>query len=250
MVVSERGHGTQKSLSVTGITRGDVRSNRVVKKSFVSRPGEYHHKCYAALSVVRSAHDSHSECRSSAGAGGGGGSHGGVAGGSGLGWSGRSGFTHGYYPRYRPFRNYGWGLSSWYYPYWDEGEPLESYPEAESSVTSPPVAVPSVVIVESHDYRPPAAAPEGPKLIEVPETKGPATTTKPQPPTLFVFANGARLEARRYMLTADSLCVEIGRQQRRISLGKIDVDATIAANRERGIDLKFPTDRNEIFLGF
>lgn len=52
------------------------------------------------------------------------------------------------------------------------------------------------------------------------------------------------------MLTTDSLRVEIRRQQRRISLGEIDVDATIAANRERGIDLKIPTDKNEIFLGF
>src|SRR5271166_3170918 len=179
---------------------------------------------------------------------GGGGFHGGgpgIAGGRGPGVGGRPGL-----PRYHRFRDYGLGFASWYYPYWDEGESLEFYPGAEASVTSPPVAAPPVVIVESHDYRPPASAPEGPKLIEAPPTKGSATATKPEPPTLFVFANGERLEARRYTLTADSLRVEIGRQQRRVALGEIDIDATIAANRERGIDLKIPTDRNEIFLGF
>jgi hypothetical protein len=185
----------------------------------------------------------------------GGGFHGagsGMAGGNGMGWGIRAGFPNGSFPRYtryHHFRNYGLNFASWYYPYWDGGEPLEFIPESELSVTSPPVAAPPVVIVGSHDYRPPAP-PEGPKLIEVPQTKGSATATKPERPTLFVFANGERLEARRYTLTASSLQVEIGRQQRRIPLSEINVDATIAANRERGIDLEFPTGRNEIFLGF
>ena len=187
---------------------------------------------------------------------GGGGFHGGgrgMGGGNGLGLGGRPGFPNGSFPHYRRhhrFSNYGLGFASWYYPYWDEGEALEFYPQPESSATSPPVVTPPVVIVNSHDNRPPAPAPAGPKLIEVPPTKGFATTTKPEPPALFVFANGERLEINRYMLTANSLRVEIGRQQRRIPLSEIDVDATIAANHERGINLEFPTGRNEIFLGF
>jgi len=186
---------------------------------------------------------------------GGGGFHGGgpgIAGGHGPGVGGRPGFPNGsvpHDPRYHRFRNYGWGFASWYYPYWDEGESLD-YAEA-MNVPSPPVTAPPVIVVENRDYRPPAPAPESPKLIEVPQTKEKtAVAPRPEPPTLFVFANGERLEARRYMLTADSLRVEIGRQQRRVPLGEIDVDATIAANRERGIDLKIPTGRNEIFLGF
>jgi hypothetical protein len=99
------------------------------------------------------------------------------------------------------------------------------------------------------DNRQPARVPESPKLIELPDTKD-AATPKPDLPTLFVFANGDKLEARRYTLTPDSLRVEIGRQQRTIALDKLNIDATIAANRERGIDLKFPTDGNQIFLGF
>jgi hypothetical protein len=181
---------------------------------------------------------------------GGGGFHGG---GPGLG-AGHAGFTGGSFSRYpgyhRRFRNYGFGFASWYYPDWDGDEPLEFYPETAMNVPAPPGTAPPVIVVERQDSRPPAPAPEGPRLIEVPQTKGIATTPKPEPPTLFVFASGERLEARRYMLTADSLRVEIGRQERRISLGEIDIDATIAANHERGIDLRIPTGRSEIFLGF
>ena len=225
-----------------------------VGKSDISRWEEYYYGCYAALGVTCSAHGSYPRCRASA-------SPEGRwrlsrwrswhASGNGLALGSRPGFPHGSFPHYRRFRNYGLGFASWYNFYWDEGEPFEFYPASELSVTSPPVvAPPPVVIVESHDYRPPVPAPEGPKLIEVPQAKGTPITSKPAQPTLFVLANGDRLEARRYMLTTDSLRVEIGRPQRRISLREIDVDATIAANRERGIDLKIPTGKNEIFLGF
>lgn len=146
---------------------------------------------------------------------------------------------------YQRFRDYGLGFSPWYYPYWDGEEPFDAYPEPAVNVTSPPV-----VVMESRDYRPPVPPPEPPKLIEVPETKKVGATPKSLAPALFVFANGERLEARRYTLTAGSLWVEIGRQQRTVSLDKLDLDATIAANRERGIDLQIPTDSNQIFLGF
>ena len=107
-----------------------------------------------------------------------------------------------------------------------------------------------IVVQSRDDNRQPARVPESPKLIELPDIKDAAATPKPDLPTLFVFANGDKLEARRYTLTPDFLRVEIGRQQRTIALDKLNVDATIAANRERGIDLKFPTDGNQISLGF
>jgi hypothetical protein len=71
----------------------------------------------------------------------------------------------------------------------------------------------------------------------------------PQVATVFVLANGERLETRQYMLTADSVRVTIGGQQRVIAMSALDVKATIAANHERGIELKIPTSRHEIFLG-
>src|SRR5271157_5794866 len=181
---------------------------------------------------------------------GGGGFHGGgigMPGGNGPRFGGRPGFPNGsfsHHSGYGRFRNYGSVFDAWDYPYWGE-EPFESYPEPSVNVPPPPV-----LVLESRECRSPEPVPEPPKLIEVPQTTKAGATSKPDPPTLFVFANGERLEARRYMLTADSLRVEIGRQQRTISLDKLDLDATIAANRERGIDLKIPTDRNHIFLSF
>ena len=152
-----------------------------------------------------------------------------VPGGNGPGFGGRPGFPNGFvppHPGYRRYGNYGSGYVPGYDPYWDE-EPFESYPEPEpaENVTSPPM-----LVLESRDCRTPAPVPEPPKLIEVPQTKEVGAPSKPGLPTLFVFANGERLETRRYLLTADSLHVEIGRQQRTILIGEVDLDATIAAN--------------------
>jgi hypothetical protein len=178
--------------------------------------------------------------------------HGGGApmpGGNGPGFGGGPGFPNRSFPRHpghSRFRNYGSGYAYGYYPYWDD-EPFEFYPDQEPAVN---VASPPVLVFESRDCRQPAPVPEPPKLIEVPQTKEADARSKPELPTLFIFANGERLEARRYMLTADSLQVETGRQQRTILIGEVDLDATIAANRQRGIDLQIPTDRNHILLGF
>lgn len=162
---------------------------------------------------------------------------------------GGHGFPGGGHRGYSRYRNYGGFYATGYYPYWDggwdEGWDLPDSPE-------PPAegAAPSVIVLQSRDdNRQPARPPESPKLIELPDAKD-AAAPKPDLPTLFVFANGDKLEARRYTLTPDSVRLEIGRQQRTIALDKLNIDATIAANHERGIDLKFPTDENQIFLGF
>ena len=148
---------------------------------------------------------------------------------------------------YRRFRNNGWGFVPSYYPLWDDDVFSSDFePEREPVVNVPP---PQVIVVEREDRRAPLPPPEPPKLIEVPDTPH-ASAAKPQPPTLFVFANGEQLEARRYTLTADWLQVEVGRQRRTIALSALDLDATIAANRERGIDLRIPSNPNSIFLGF
>ena len=70
------------------------------------------------------------------------------------------------------------------------------------------------------------------------------------PPTIFILANGERLETRRFLLTATNLSFSVDRQPRTIPLDRLDLDATIAANQDRGIDLRIPADRNEISLSF
>jgi hypothetical protein len=73
---------------------------------------------------------------------------------------------------------------------------------------------------------------------------------EPLPPAMFVLKSGERLEARRFLLTATSLSMNINRQQRVIPLDALDLDATIAANRQRGVTLQSPADHNEICLSF
>jgi len=97
-------------------------------------------------------------------------------------------------------------------------------------------------------------APEPPipnaQVIEVPAFANSNTPKVLPPPAIFILANGERLESRRFVLTASVLSVSIDRQHRNLPLASLDLNATVAANRERGIDLRIPDDRNEISLGF
>jgi len=108
-----------------------------------------------------------------------------------------------------------------------------------------------VVVMEPHN--PKSAAPTTPaassKIIEVPGTANSAAS-KPLPPAMFILKNGERLEARRYLLTYDNLRFTVDRRQRTIPLAMLDIDATVAANRERGINVRIPADRSEISVGF
>ena len=150
---------------------------------------------------------------------------------------------------YRRYGNYGWGYGPWYYPGWGFDDSFDSYtePEPEENAPGPPV-----VLMQSSDRHASAPAPvsEPPRLIEAPLSKEADEPTKPEPPTLFVLTNGERLESSRYTLTANTVRVEVGREERTISLAKLNIDATIAANRERGIDLMIPKDKNQLFVSF
>jgi len=91
--------------------------------------------------------------------------------------------------------------------------------------------------------------PSSAKLIEVPGDHS-APPPKPLPPTVFVLRNGERLEAHHYTIMAGSLRIAAHGEQRTIPLATLDLKATNAANHERGIDLKIPTNQSEIVLGF
>jgi hypothetical protein len=87
------------------------------------------------------------------------------------------------------------------------------------------------------------------QVIEIPRVAGAAAAKEP-PPTIFVLANGERWETRRFVLTANLLTVNIDRQRRTVPLDKLDINATLSSNRDRGIDLRIPDDRNEISVSF
>lgn len=70
------------------------------------------------------------------------------------------------------------------------------------------------------------------------------------PPAIFILSSGERIESRKFVLTASELSVSLERQQRKVPLGLLDIQATVAANHERGVELRIPDDRSEISLGF
>jgi hypothetical protein len=141
-----------------------------------------------------------------------------------------------------------WGYSPYAYggldPYWEIGEQTEPQP---SSSQQP------VVIFRDSEQK--ASAPAAsPKVIEVMPDKTAdgkqVSLANPVPPAVFILTNGQRIEAKRYLLTQDMLQVQHGRDQQTIPLDSVNLEATIAANHARGVDLQIPENRNQLTLGF
>lgn len=128
-------------------------------------------------------------------------------------------------------------LSPYFLPedetYWSDPQPVDAEP------------MPRVLYAPRERERPPAVA----QLIEIPGAAN-QKEVRPPVPAMFVLINGERLETQRFMLTANGLSVNIDRSERVIPLDALDLGATTAANRERGINLRIPADRNEISLSF
>jgi len=118
---------------------------------------------------------------------------------------------------------------------------------AQQPATSAPAAAPATA------PQAPAVDPNAPQAViwEAPEPPGKKqVVAPPPPPAIFVLANGDKLETARYLVTVNSVRVEQNGMQRTIPLSELNLNATIAANHARGLDLKFPTDRTQIMLGF
>ena len=99
---------------------------------------------------------------------------------------------------------------------------------------------------------PPPSGGVSPRWITVPGGGGGTSVvpSKPQPKTIFVLLSGEQLESDRYTILAGYVDVTVGDQQRRIQLSALDAKKTIAINRQRGVDLKLPTNNREVVLGF
>ena len=124
------------------------------------------------------------------------------------------------------------------------------YQQSESAET-PTSAVGGMAIQQHEDV--PAATREKPlpksQVIDIPSTTI-SRAAKSVAPTIFILINGERLESRRFLLSARNLSITVDGQHRTIPLEMVDLDATKAANRQRGIDLRIPADHNEIVLSF
>jgi hypothetical protein len=148
----------------------------------------------------------------------------------------------GWYPWYGGYSDY-WDDPWAYGDYGPDGPPNEPAYQSQSS------ASPSVILMQSPQRMAPAAPAPSPKLVEVP-LDGPATPAKQQPPALFVLQNGQQIESDRYVLSDRSVTIDVGRQQRTIPLSDLDMNQTMAANHQRGVDIAFPRDSNSLFISF
>lgn len=73
---------------------------------------------------------------------------------------------------------------------------------------------------------------------------------KPIPKTIFVLTNGEQLESNHYVIGSGFVDLTVAGEQRHIALASLDTKKTIALNHQHGVDLKLPTSKNEVFLGF
>jgi len=137
---------------------------------------------------------------------------------------------------------YGYVAFPYFLPDYETGWP-EKEQGPEPSKEAPLVRVRD----ESRELEPLSHLPA--QVIEIPNVSTSAGP-KPLPATVFVLTSGEKLETQRYLLTASSVSLTIRRDQRTIPLQLVDLDSTIAANRGRGIELRIPSERNEVSLRF
>jgi hypothetical protein len=136
----------------------------------------------------------------------------------------------------------GYGAFPYFLPDYETGWPEgEATPEQANKIP--------VVQVTDDSAQRESASPLLAQVIEIPDTQR-ITQTNPLPATVFVLTDGEKLETARYLLTANSLSLTIHRAERTIPLRMLDVDATVAANRNRGIDVQIPSDQNKISIRF
>lgn len=125
-----------------------------------------------------------------------------------------------------------------------------SYNDRPEVVEQP---APVVVIRDDRPAAPATAAvpPPDPKIIEVPETLVRTTAPSATPTAIFIFADGRRVESQNYTITDKLLTVkEAHRPVLQVPLDQLDLDATLAANHERGLELRLPESKSEILLSF
>jgi hypothetical protein len=149
------------------------------------------------------------------------------------GFVGQRGFPNGF----RSHDRFGSIFVPYFFPYDEPFDDDQPDAEAVTNEPAPPVAI---------------RTPEPPipkaQVIEIPSVANP--NAKALLPTIFILANGERLEARRFVLTASNLSVSIARQQRTVPLDMLDINATISTNHARGIDLRIPDGPSEISISF
>jgi len=151
--------------------------------------------------------------------------------------SGGRGDTHTHHRHGNPIGGF---VSPFWYPgYYSEPVVIEREVPVQPAPTPPAqIAAPE-----------PQRIPTAPKMTEIPATAK-TETSRRMPAAVFVLTSGERIESRHYLLTAESVQLTVERKRRRIAIEALDLRATLAANRERGLDLQIPAGGSEVVLGF
>lgn len=88
------------------------------------------------------------------------------------------------------------------------------------------------------------------QVIELAPMVRKITAPKSSKPAIFILKNGERVEAGHYLLSSSSLqMTPIEGKPQTVELGELDLKSTIAANHERGVEIKIPAGDGEITLG-
>ena len=91
--------------------------------------------------------------------------------------------------------------------------------------------------------------PSGMKVIDIPPDKN-SHPGQPLPKAVFVLTNGERLESDRYTMDTKFLHVAVNGEERIVPMNSVDVKATDTANRARGVELRIPSSKSEVFVSF
>lgn len=106
------------------------------------------------------------------------------------------------------------------------------------------------------------SAHKSPSVVNIPPAKsgsadqsagmkaGAQTPAVPTPAAIFILSNGDHLESSDYTLTSESVQVVQNGVRRTIPMSAVNVQATLAANKQRGIDLKIPANKSQMVLAF
>jgi hypothetical protein len=186
---------------------------------------------------------------------------------------GPRGYTPGYnpgFPNSRPFFNYGYGnhhhhlngyaplgatvyaVPIYGYAYGDPGDEADNAPPEDQYNGGPTIFdrrgpgaaayVPPSAVSDSDNYGR-AAGPadsdhEQMQAFAAPAAPDPAPTAQPQ--TVLVFKDGHEQEVENYAIVGDTLWDLTGDRRHKIALSDLNLDATVKANDDRGIDFTVP----------
>jgi peroxiredoxin len=95
----------------------------------------------------------------------------------------------------------------------------------------------------------PPKKPSGMQVIDIPPDKD-SRPGQPLPKAVFVLTNGERLESDRYTMDPQFLHIAVEGEERIVAMSSVDVLATESANRARGLAVKIPTSKSEVFVSF